>query len=71
MSYFLSYFAYLIPKLDFLTADGTAGWPGVAKSVFFTGPILGIVAIPFTLPPPSPPQSPAFWQRCSSCEQCR
>jgi heparan-alpha-glucosaminide N-acetyltransferase len=45
LSYFLPYLAYLIPKLDFLTADGTAGWPGVAKSIFFTGLILLVVAI--------------------------
>jgi heparan-alpha-glucosaminide N-acetyltransferase len=44
LSYFLPYLAYLIPKLDWLTADGTAGWPGVAKSLFFTGLILALVA---------------------------
>jgi heparan-alpha-glucosaminide N-acetyltransferase len=45
LSYFLPYLAYLIPKLDFLTADGTAGWPGVAKSISFTGLILLVVAL--------------------------
>lgn len=45
LSYFLPYLAYLIPRLDGLTADGTAGWHGVAKSLFFTGLILAIVAV--------------------------
>jgi predicted acyltransferase len=45
LSYFLPYLAYLIPKLDFLTADGTVGWSGVARSVFFTGLILAIVTV--------------------------
>jgi heparan-alpha-glucosaminide N-acetyltransferase len=43
LAYFLPYIAYLIPKLSWLTADGTAGWTGVGKSLLFTGVILGIV----------------------------
>jgi hypothetical protein len=45
LSYFLPYVAYLSPKLDWLTADGTAGWAGVAKSLFFAGMIWGAVAL--------------------------
>jgi heparan-alpha-glucosaminide N-acetyltransferase len=43
LAYFLPYIAYLIPKLSWVTADGTAGWTGVGKSLLFTGFILGIV----------------------------
>jgi len=43
LAYFLPYIAYLIPKLSWLTADGTEGWMGVGKSLLFTGFILGIV----------------------------
>lgn len=45
LAYFLPYIAYLIPPLGWLTADGTAGWPGVAKSAFFTSFILAAVAL--------------------------
>ena len=45
LSYFLPYLAFLIPKLDFLAADGTVSWPGVTESVFFTGLILAIVTV--------------------------
>jgi hypothetical protein len=43
LAYFVPYIAYLIPKLSWLTADGTTGWHGVAKSLLYTGIILGIV----------------------------
>jgi heparan-alpha-glucosaminide N-acetyltransferase len=40
LAYFLPYTAYLIPKLGWLTADGTTGWTGVAWSAGFTSLIL-------------------------------
>lgn len=40
LAYFLPYTAYLIPKLGWLTADGTAGWAGAAWSAGFTSLIL-------------------------------
>jgi heparan-alpha-glucosaminide N-acetyltransferase len=40
LAYFLPYVAYLIPKLAWLTADGTAGLYGVAKSFLFTTMVL-------------------------------
>ena len=43
LAYFLPYTAYLIPKLGRLTADGTAGWAGVAWSAGFTTLILAAV----------------------------
>lgn len=43
LAYFLPYIAYLIPKLSWVTADGTAGWAGVGKSLLFTAVILGLV----------------------------
>ena len=43
LAYFLPYTAYLIPKLGWLTADGTAGWAGVAWSAGFTTLILAAV----------------------------
>ena len=45
LSYFLPYVAYFVPKLERLTAGGTAGWPGILKSMFFTGLILVIVTV--------------------------
>jgi predicted acyltransferase len=45
LAYLLPYIAYLIAKLSWLTADGTAGWAGVGKSLLFTGFILGIVTL--------------------------
>jgi hypothetical protein len=44
LAYFLPYIAYLIPRLSWLTADGTIGWFGVGKSLLFTGFILVIIA---------------------------
>jgi heparan-alpha-glucosaminide N-acetyltransferase len=43
LAYFLPYTAYLLPKLGRLTADGTSGAIGVARSLAFTGMILTIV----------------------------
>ncbi len=43
LAYFLPYTAYLIPKLGWLTADGTAEWTGVAWSAGFTTLILAAV----------------------------
>jgi heparan-alpha-glucosaminide N-acetyltransferase len=45
LSYFLPYVAYFSPKLERLTAEGTSGWHGVLKSLFFTSLILAIVAV--------------------------
>jgi heparan-alpha-glucosaminide N-acetyltransferase len=45
LAYFLPYTAYLIPKLGWLTADGTAGWAGVAWSAGFTTLILAVVLL--------------------------
>jgi heparan-alpha-glucosaminide N-acetyltransferase len=45
LAYFLPYTAYLIPKLGWLTADGTAGWAGVAWSAGFTALVLATVLL--------------------------
>jgi heparan-alpha-glucosaminide N-acetyltransferase len=43
LAYFLPYTAYLLPKLGGLTADGTSGAVGIARSAAFTALILVIV----------------------------
>jgi len=43
LAYFLPYIAYFNSTAFRLTADGTVGWHGVAKSLFFTALILAIV----------------------------
>lgn len=40
LAYLLAYVAYFTPRLGLLTADGSSGWPGVGKSLFFTGLVL-------------------------------
>ena len=45
LSYFLPYVAYFSPGLFRLTADGTSGLHGVARSLLFTGLILVIVTL--------------------------
>jgi len=45
LSYLLPYVAYFNSRLGRLTADGTSGWPGVAKSLFFTMLILATVTL--------------------------
>jgi heparan-alpha-glucosaminide N-acetyltransferase len=43
LAYFLPYTAYLLPRLGWLTADGTSGAVGVARSLAFTGLVMVIV----------------------------
>lgn len=45
LAYLLAYVAYFTPRLGFLTADGSAGWPGVAKAFFFTALVFGVCSI--------------------------
>jgi heparan-alpha-glucosaminide N-acetyltransferase len=45
LAYLLAYIAYFTPRLGVLTADGSSGWPGVGKSLFFTGLVLTVSAI--------------------------
>jgi heparan-alpha-glucosaminide N-acetyltransferase len=45
LAYLLAYVAYFTPRLGVLTADGSSGWPGVGKSLFFTALVLTLTAI--------------------------
>ncbi|HLJ85823.1 MAG TPA: DUF5009 domain-containing protein [Candidatus Angelobacter sp.] len=45
LAYFLPYTAYLIAQLGWLTADGSSGWLGIGKSMFFTSLILAAVLL--------------------------
>jgi heparan-alpha-glucosaminide N-acetyltransferase len=45
LAYLLAYVAYFVPTLFRLTADGTAGWYGVMRSLLFAALILAVVSI--------------------------
>jgi heparan-alpha-glucosaminide N-acetyltransferase len=44
LAYMLAYVAYFVPKLFRLTADGTAGWYGVVRSLLFVALIVVVVS---------------------------
>jgi heparan-alpha-glucosaminide N-acetyltransferase len=45
LAYMLAYVAYFIPVVFRLTADGTAGWYGVLRSLLFAGLVLVVTAV--------------------------
>jgi heparan-alpha-glucosaminide N-acetyltransferase len=45
LAYMLAYVAYFIPFVFRLTADGTAGWYGVMRSLLFAGLVLAVTAV--------------------------
>jgi heparan-alpha-glucosaminide N-acetyltransferase len=45
LAYMLAYVAYFIPVIFRLTADGTAGWYGVLRSLLFAALVLAVTAV--------------------------
>ena len=45
LAYMLAYVAYFIPVIFRLTADGTAGWYGVTRSLLFAALVLAVTAV--------------------------
>jgi heparan-alpha-glucosaminide N-acetyltransferase len=45
LAYMLAYVAYFIPVIFRLTADGTAGWYGVMRSLLFAALVLAVTAV--------------------------